>query len=181
MADNAPEDMGYTEARPSNLTKTAVYSLAEYLRSQLNFMPGGDLNPVLERLGGRLQVRDFWDLNGNESGSIYIHAEGQFDVCVSSITSGRRDRFTIAHEIGHYVLHFLYLRQQGQVVERVFARRYGNSRQEWEANWFAAAFLMPEAPFRAAFTGDISAIAQQFGVSIKAAEVRAKSLGMVDE
>ncbi len=52
-------------------------------------------------------------------------------------------------------------------------------RAEWEANWFAAAFLMPEQAFRQyrAANGSI-ATAAKFGVSQSAADVRASTLGL---
>ena len=104
----------YPKAEPCWLTKDSVYSVAESVANQLNFKPGSDLAPVLRELGGNLRIKDFWDLEDTDSGSIEVHGEGDFDIFVSSITSGLRDRFTIAHEIGHYVLHFLLPRQRGE-------------------------------------------------------------------
>lgn len=54
-------------------------------------------------------------------------------------------------------------------------------RAEWEANWFAAAFLMPSVPFRfraSALGGRLSAIAEEFDVSEQAARIRGQSLGL---
>lgn len=52
-------------------------------------------------------------------------------------------------------------------------------RCEWEANWFAASFVMPESRFRASFNqGGVPAVVSEFGVSEKAAMVRAKSLDL---
>lgn len=65
---------------------------------------------------------------------------------------------------------------------RVKARRYGGKdRTEYEANWFAASFLMPEDKFRAAYSAtakDIFEVAAKFRVSVSAALVRAKTLGL---
>ena len=55
-------------------------------------------------------------------------------------------------------------------------------RAEWEANWFAGAFLMPKAEFEQVFQkkgGSLSSVAAYFGVSGHAADVRAKTLGLV--
>ena len=52
-------------------------------------------------------------------------------------------------------------------------------RAEWEANWFAAAFLMPSAEFKEIYEAmgrSTEFTAMQFGVSPKAAEIRAQSL-----
>ena len=110
-----------------------------------------------------------------------MHAPGNFDIYVSSITSGLRDRFTIAHEIGHYILHYIYARSQGDELENMYATRYGNTREEWEANWFAAAFLMPEDDFRERYNrlnGRLASVAAELCVSEKAAQVRADVLGL---
>ena len=49
-------------------------------------------------------------------------------------------------------------------------------RWEWEANWFASAFLMPSEEFQKAFhDGDAS---EKFGVTSSAVSVRAKTLGL---
>jgi Zn-dependent peptidase ImmA (M78 family) len=51
-------------------------------------------------------------------------------------------------------------------------------RCEWEANWFASAFLMPEKAFSLAYkAGNAS---ETFGVTQSAVEVRAKTLGLND-
>ena len=52
-------------------------------------------------------------------------------------------------------------------------------RCEWEANWFASAFLMPEQLFKDAYKQkNASGV---FGVTQSAVEVRAKALGIYDE
>jgi len=61
------------------------------------------------------------------------------------------------------------------------ATRYGSDLAEWQANWFAASFLMPEAEFRRIHNetgGDAYAIAKHFAVSASTASVRAKSLNL---
>lgn len=77
---------------------------------------------------------------------------------------GRR-RFTIAHEVGHWVCQV----QEG-VQAPVFCRAVdvepGADRSlEREANVFAAELLMPESLVRSAYRGDAKQCATQFGVS----------------
>ena len=53
-------------------------------------------------------------------------------------------------------------------------------RCEWEANWFAAAFLMPSKPFCDAWkTMSLNDVARHFLVSTSAAENRAKALNLL--
>lgn len=173
----------YSPPSPSALPKRAVQSLAESVANQLGYKPGGDLRPVLDQLGGKLTYQQFAGLHETDSGSLVVHDMSNFEVRIATNTSIKRDNFTIAHEIGHYILHYLYPNQNGEPSSGgMVANRYGSDRVEWEANWFAAAFLMPEEAFRLAFSdkaGELSQVADLFGVSTTAAEVRAKALGLI--
>jgi hypothetical protein len=93
---------------------------------------------------------------------------------------GRR-RFTIAHEIGHWVC---------QVQEGVDAPKFcravdvelGADRAlEREANVFAAELLMPEAAVARRWRGDLPATADAFAVSLLAMNFRLYSFGLVKE
>ena len=70
--------------------------------------------------------------------------------------------------------------------ENVFFRN-GTSEEEYQANEFAAAFLMPEKKYREqlekyteGFTVYTSRIADYFGVSVAAASNRGKWLGLLE-
>lgn len=86
-----------------------------------------------------------------------------------------RQRFDIAHEMAHLILH------EGIVT--------GDRATETEANRFASAFLLPRATFAKAFRLKgrrldwqcITEIKMQFGASKAAILYRAKSLGMLTE
>lgn len=172
----------YSAAQQSGLNRSQVESLAENIALQLGVSPGEDLAGAIAKAGGRVRYCEFRDLQESDSGSLQVHGENNFEIFISYNTSPLRDRFTVAHELGHYVLHFLYPRQHSAIKpETLQATRYGSDRAEWEANWFAAAFLMPGEAFRASFerwNGNTALIAQQFGVSESAAKVRAKTLGL---
>jgi Zn-dependent peptidase ImmA (M78 family) len=109
-----------------------------------------------------------------------------------------RQRFSIAHEIGHFELH----RSEGQVfIDKGFGKvtaffrdstsGTGVDRQEIEANAFAAALLMPRQLVEQAFTslsadfdlgGDDAALdrlARLFGVSREAMSFRLSNLGLL--
>lgn len=77
-----------------------------------------------------------------------------------------RDRFTLAHELGHLFLHSgvtAYARQ-----EKCQHKVYEDS--EWQADTFAAEFLMPIDEARAMTTS--YALMQHFNVSETAAQMR---------
>lgn len=103
-----------------------------------------------------------------------------------------RQRFSIAHELGHYFLHLnsdtnLFIDKT--VYYRNIASSTGKYQQEIEANAFAAALLMPEDlleielnKFGEELTDmDIYRLANRFGVSQQAMELRLQNLGLIVE
>lgn len=98
-------------------------------------------------------------------------------IFVNSNDPATRQRFTLAHELGHAVLH------QGESVMdfRKNFERGATDRKEVEANFFAANLLMPDSTFRRAWATrerKFDRLASLFGVSPQAAEIKAKSLGL---
>ena len=100
-----------------------------------------------------------------------------------------RRRFTIAHELGHLLLH-----ERFQVhVDRGFRVRLrdglsseGTDRDEMEANRFAAELLMPigflrddlrTQEFDLANDSELRALAKRYGVSMQALAIRLNGLG----
>lgn len=163
----------FTEAKACNASKATIESFAAKFASDLGFRAGDPLPPIIVRLGGRISYQSFDSLG---DASIFVYGQRNFEIILSEDTSAVRDRFSIAHELGHYVLHFPL--NDGQPMK---AYRFGSERVEWEANWFAAGFLMPADEFRTSFSGrgSLPAVAKHFGVSMAAAEARANSLGLL--
>ena len=162
----------------TGLSKVAISKLAETVATDLGYLRHKDIRKTVDEIGGDVEVVDYW-LQSNQAGSLKVQGESDFCIYVPAHTTLERDNFTIAHELGHYVLHYLYFdlhREKGQIFE---ATRYGSGREEWEANWFAASFLMPDRVFRASFkstNGQIDPLARKFKVSRAAVWVRAQSL-----
>lgn len=175
--------MTQTQPTATNLSRASVERLAESVATQLGYEHHGHIKKAVEALGGRIVYQDFEGLYESDSGSLEVYGPGNLEIRISTNTSVKRDRFTIAHEIGHYVLHFLYQNAQGRNLASLVATRYGSDKAEWEANWFAASFLMPQDKFRDAFEelgGDIGEVADKFGVSTTAAQIRAKALKLIE-
>lgn len=173
----------YVAAEPSMLTKGQVFALGESIAGQLGYNPGDDLRALVERVGGSVVVEDTLNSDPHRSGSLFVEGPDRFAIIVPAHTSLKRDQFTIAHEFGHFIVHYMWRRHAGQAVpEKMVAYRRGSERVEWEANWFAAAFLMPETRFRQEFislAGNLSEVARIFNVSEQAAEIRAKQLSLI--
>lgn len=155
-------------------SKAEVSLIAEAYAARVGFQPGDRLEPLIERLGGRVTYMKAFE-NIEEDGSLLVWNPRDFEIKLSAFTGAERDRFTLAHELGHFVLH------SGEGARCIRAARFGSDRVEWEANWFAAAFLMPEQDFRATcyhYSGNPQLIASRYMVSPKAVEVRKQNLGL---
>ena len=84
----------------------------------------------------------------NISGLIQPDENGNFVIKVNRFESKERQRFTIAHEIAHYLLH--RDRINAGIVDSVLYRSKLSSKIEAEANKLAADIVMPnEAVFAA--------------------------------
>lgn len=95
----------------------------------------------------------------------------------------RRFRFTIAHEVGHWICHVV----GAQRAEPVYCRATDLAAEadrdlEREANVFAAELLMPESAVQAAWAelGEVESCADRFDVSRTAMHWRLFSFGAVE-
>jgi predicted transcriptional regulator len=166
------------EAPRSRLSYSAIATYAEEIAREHGVIdPGGHVNvhELLMKLGGEVVVDD-------RAESLEVREPGDFTVIIPTHTSQLRDRFTIAHELGHYFLHYR-APDRHRVGERTSTfTRLGRNVAETQANVFASNVLMPTDHFKDAFvreSGDIVAVAQNFGVSVPAAKVRAEYLGLL--
>lgn len=172
----------YKKPIPTRASKVSVSEFAERINSHLSFEAGDPLESVVSQLGGSISYRS---ISGEDiPDSIRVEPNRRFEIYLSSLTSASRDRFTIAHELGHFFLHFPLV-EQAHPGHGMKATRWVDEedadlqRCEWEANWFAASFLMPTEQYLSAYRdGGIPMVSSRFGVSEKAAMVRAKSIGL---
>lgn len=145
------------------------------------------LEPIYTALGFKVFTQK---LPKDVSGFIVAQKDNFHDydspkvIVVNSSESGARKRFTVMHEIAHYVLH-------RDNADEVYAHRDAgqNSRMETEANLFAANVLMPQELiddalenmsnmywFEQSVESIIQYIASKFAVSTEAAAVRLRQL-----
>jgi hypothetical protein len=106
-----------------------------------------DLHGLCADLG--IRIHQAW-LDPDVSGELVPMLDGSFQINVNADHPETRQRFTIAHELGHY-FHHRHLIGDGIDDDRAYrstsAGRYHNTsigpREETEANRFAANLLMP--------------------------------------
>ena len=115
------------------------------------------------------------------SGAIRRRPNGGYEILVNSTHAESRKRFTVAHEIGHYVYHRdrLGLGTGDTLAFRTDGSDYPNPhigpREEREANTFAANLLMPKHlldRLRAEGITDHGAMARRLGVSTAALRIK---------
>jgi len=162
----------YMKPKPTGWSKDSIEKIALRVAEKLAFTPGDDVEDIVQRFGGKVKRVQMDELVHQDS--IFVKGPNDFTIHISDGMGPMRNRFTIAHELGHYILHSKF----GETI--IEANRSGQpDRAEWEANWFAASFLMPEASFReAAKTKSTQELAVIFQVSPMAADVRKQSLGI---
>lgn len=115
---------------------------------------------------------------------LITNLDGDFNIYVNEKDAPRRQRFTIAHELGHFFLH-----TEKNNIQTIISFRGESNPIETEANNFAAELLMPRDMLKHQIEqlnkGDkfllrddvICEIAKIFDVSEIAAEIRLKELG----
>lgn len=170
-------DMDYARASALMWTKDAIYELAGKLSKAIGYVPGADLVSIVHKLGGKIEYQDVFEAESTNDGSIQIDTSTDFRIFLPDYVSDERNRFTIAHEIGHYFLHYKILMNGVGRMQAARLSKSGVDRAEWEANWFAAGFLMPKEEFVTKaneFKGDEVALARYFHVSVASVRIQLK-------
>jgi hypothetical protein len=129
---------------PTGWSRETISHLAETFADVLGLKPGEEVSPIVERgLNGRIVYLDWPDWRAKGADTIEVRGPGDFTIYLCRIGGLLNNRFSIAHELGHYVLHSTL----GKVP--LTAQNNGEDETaEWEADCFAAALLMPRKEFR---------------------------------
>ena len=138
-----------------------------------------DVESIAHDLGVRV-VRDF--LGPKISGKIQRDTTGTYTIVVNAGESPARQRFTIAHELAHYLYHRDLI---GDGVsdspayrapdETIYQTTRLEKRHEVQANQFAANLLMPKelvGSLETHFDLAMPQLAERLGVSLPALRVR---------
>lgn len=130
------------------MNRKRIRQIIANLFSELSVLSGPvDVLYIAKALNIEIRIRDFAD---DLSGFAY-QKDGEKVIGVNANDGHLRQRFTIAHELGH-----IHLNPRDDLsVDRNFALQYrnglssqGTDLKEIEANYFAAELLMPEAFLR---------------------------------
>lgn len=142
--------------------------------------PQDDVLDFTEALNIPVYFVDTDAIEKNLSGAINYREKGRkssAEIFVNYKTNKNRQLFTVAHELGHYLLHGteIQFRQDGVDYSNMNSKELI---EETEANYFAASFLMPKDDFLAKVNEGLSdfELADFFGVSEAAVSIRKKWL-----
>lgn len=129
------------------------YSLARRRAQQLLADGGVTKAPApLERLADLCSATIRYEpFDGDVSGMVHCRADGGGVIGVNSEHSKTRQRFTIAHELGHLLLHAdeeFHIDEKRPLARRDEVSSQATDPREIEANQFAAELLMPDALVR---------------------------------
>jgi hypothetical protein len=158
----------------------------------LERFPGDELPVPVEAIAEDLlglRVEERWDI---DCSGMLLPAERRIVLNAEEGAPGqadppfRRYRFTIAHEIGHWVCHCLEGRApdpEPSYCRPVDLTDAADRALEREANVFAAELLMPEPAVREAWgeLEEVAACARRFDVSPLAMHWRLYGFGLQDE
>lgn len=161
---------------------------AECLYHLIGKTPGFDVIKAVEKLGGQVIFDETEMLAVGVDAKINTFPDDEnrvFNIICSKQQSDVYTRFCIAHELGHLFLHMTKKDEDGkvQIKEASFFKDNDySSLYEWEAEEFAACFLMPEEEFRdyvRKLEGDIKKLAEIFKVPPQSVITRCKRLEII--
>lgn len=103
--------------------------------------------------------------------------DGMVRIVINQDMPATRRRFTCAHELAHFFLH-----HKGHELEFLDLRSTVRTRQEQEADTFAAELLMPEQTLRDEHASllfpTVEELARRFGVSKQSMSIRLAKLNL---
>jgi len=165
-----------------------IESITVEILNDLNITTPGQINvkKIAKYLRVDVKAEDMdFDISG-----LFVIKNNKPHIRYNKGEHSNRQRFTIAHELGHYVLHKeskpIFVDKSEKIMYRDVDSSTGEFRREREANAFAASLLMPKSFIQSLIkkapkkTDDIvTYLASKFKVSEQAMNFRLANLGYV--
>lgn len=153
------------------------------LQSYLHEAPV-NIEGLIRELGIELDKKA--DLDESIAGQIERLKNGKYKISVNKDDHYYRQRFTMAHELGHYFFHRSLIgdgvndsKAYRSTCEGQFCNANIKPSHETRANQFAASILMPEplvCEIYKELKGDVAEIAKRFQASKQAMQIRIDSI-----
>ena len=123
------------------------------------------------------------DMDSDISG--YLEKRGNdWIIGINKYHAPRRQRFTLAHEYAHFILHKEHIEKEKKHFDTILFRGKENDELEKQANELSANILMPKGLFEQFLRlgiRSLSDLADRFNVSPAAIRYRAYKLGFIKE
>ncbi len=150
------------------------------------YAPPVSVEQVANSLGIKIELADL----GEDCSGVLVRNGNRAVIGVNWGHHPNRQRFSIAHEIGHFMLHEgdTYIDKGYRVQFRDLESGSGTKGEEMDANAFAAALLMPaewvkeafyQQPFELTEDDVLQMLAQKFQVSTQAMSYRLMRLRLL--
>lgn len=162
--------------------KKEIKTLAEETRVKYQESKLPPYNPA--QISSKMGVKVFYAnfKAENVSAALFVNNEPgkeKAEIYVKATDNPLRQNFSIAHEIGHYLLHKkrTFIDEPEQFWRNESEK---GSKEEQEANFFAAELLMPTEIFKSRWNetkGQPEDLSKEFAVSVAAVLFRARDLG----
>ena len=172
-----------TKFKASPLSNVVICDIARQFRKILGIKEKSpvDILSVLEIAMPLIDTEFNYSVRKKADMEVDAHADTDHDnseivildeIYNRTIEGHGRDRLTIAHEIGHYILH----NKQMCVLTRVYAGETVKTYEdpEWQADAFAGEFLCPAEVAKDLTVNEIVA---RYGISEKAAKMQKRKGG----
>lgn len=167
------KEITLSSKRMKEIEDKTLSILGELYPSITNIRVPIELGEVLNFLGVKLKKGEFEEnrISGaydRNTSTIYISSSDLF----------HRQKFTIAHGLGHHFLHPDKIQETFYRDDILKLDDPENTSEEQEANLFAASLLIPRHISTFLWEGSVEGMASLFGVSYSVAKWRAVNLGM---
>lgn len=149
-----------------------------YAQSILNAVyRDGIVYPInVETVADKLGLKVHYKALPDHISGFFAAEDNAFGIVVNSNHHTNRQRFTLAHEIGHYVSYKMQNKSDDIIEPRDVIASQGTNPEEVFANKFAAALLMPMDELRNKSVESDSALSAYFMVSESAIKFRRKNI-----
>lgn len=165
-------------AKAAGLPIRDIEKIADYIRTA--FKPHGtsDMHGLITYLGGKVKISDPEYHQFDVHGTLEVRSDNDWTVYLPKHTGPLQDKFTLAHELGHFILHSL-MGKKPLMASRVFRLNQVPDAAEVEADMFALALLMPKRLITSAikkYGNSPVALSAVFGIHSSLVEIRLKTI-----
>ena len=140
----------------------------------------GNGNLKLDKIAEKKNINVVYEDDMPSTQSGYFRAKnGVYTIGINNKHHRNRQRFTFAHELGHFYLHKGKDNQDADFEDEIYYRIENTSSIEFAANEFASRLLIPEDRLAQKVKDgmtDLNELAEYFEVSLEAMKYRVLSL-----